>query len=93
MTVNIWIKDDAGYLAWCAANPGAFVANVKKHRKLRRILPSFLKIHSVEHELESQYDPPNWTEEGYAKVTSDNIGRPRTLATGTRLCSNRRSSV
>lgn len=73
MTVNVWIKDDNGYLAWCAANPKGFVANIKKHRKSHRILPSFLKIHSVAHELESRYDPPNWTEEGYAKITSYNM--------------------
>ncbi|RQY70911.1 HNH endonuclease [Burkholderia stagnalis] len=73
MGVKIWIKDDAGYLAWCAANRRGFVANVKKDRKSHQILLSFLKIHSVAHELESRYDPPNWTEEGYAKVTSNSM--------------------
>ncbi|MCA8213713.1 hypothetical protein LGN20_07325 [Burkholderia cepacia] len=73
MNVKIWIKDDAGYLDWRAANPRGFVANVKKDRKSHQILLSFLKIHSAAHDLESRYDPPNWTEEGYAKVTSNNM--------------------
>ena len=67
--MNIFVNDEAGYLAWVQQNFNGWVANADK----ARLIPNYPLVHRASHALLSSPTKSNYTTDRYIKACSDDV--------------------
>ena len=75
--VEIFDNDEAGYLAWVAAHPDGYVANMDRSGHF----PQYPVVHSAKHKLVSSANIGNFTTGDYIKLCSANLDKLEEFST------------
>ena len=95
MAIHIFKHDEQGYLDWIGKNPTGYVVNTRQE-----LDPSYLILHrahcsTMKTHRNQELDPGGFTERGYQKICSLNLGEledylfgvARTRSAFTKVCS------